>query len=168
MAPDPFEIEFRAVVVATPDELRRRLVSSVVGEAGAGDAELEILDNGPSRYASRYRAGDIEQLRVAEWASPDRAQGATEHSIAGRMRLTARYSVRLEVVNDRTVVAATYTLTTPFQGLALSFRFGRRRALARRLAGSWLPLSSPQAWDHIEIVRSGPVRPAPAFSGQRG
>lgn len=158
MAPDPFELEFRAVVSATPEELRRRLIASVVGDGPEGDASLEILDNGPERYASRFRSGPIEQLRVAEWAAPDRAQGAIEHSISGQLRLTARYSVGLSVVGGRTVVDVRYTLTTPFQGLAFSFRFGRRHTLAQRLASPWLPLADPSAWRRIQIVRSGPVR----------
>jgi hypothetical protein len=165
MTPDPFELEFRAVVAASPMELRARLVESVVGAADDQDESLEILDNGPDRYASRYRAGSIEQLRVAEWSGPDQAQGAIEHSIDGQMRLMARYAIGLNVASGRTVVTAKYTLTTPFQGLAFSFRIGRRYALARRLAASWLTLASPDAWRRIEIVHSGAVRSASRARG---
>ena len=158
MTPNPFEIEFRAVVATPPAEVRRRLIASVVGEASAGDDTLEILDRGPDRYASRFRSGPMEQLRVAEWSGADRARGIVEHSLSGRIRLTARYDVRLNPQERRTAVTATYTLTTPFRGLAFSFRLARRRALVRRLVGSWLPLRDARDWGEIEIVRSGPVR----------
>jgi hypothetical protein len=168
MPPDPFEIEFRAVVDATPTELRQRLVESVVGDGSGGVGDLEILDNGPDRFASRFRAGQVHQLRVAEWSSPNEAQGAVEHSIGGRVRISARYSVRIRSENGRTVVGATYILTTPFQGLAFSFRLGRRWSLVRRLASSWLPIASAPEWKGIEIIRSGAVRSAGSTPGARG
>jgi hypothetical protein len=157
----PVELGFTAVVTATPAEIRERLVRSVVGDGSPGNGTLEVLDNGPSRFASRFRLGDIDQLRVAEWSAPDRANGATEHSIGGRVRLSSRYEIRLRPAGRRWAVDVTYYLSTPYRGLALSLRYGRPRALVRRLAASWLPMPEDRGWEHIEVRRG----PRPAASG---
>lgn len=157
MSPAAFELHFRAVVASTPEEIRRRLIASVIGDGEEGRGRLEVLERGPDRYASRFHLGSLDQLRVVEWSSPEHAQGAIEHSIGGRLRLSARYDIRLQPEGPRLRVDASYVLTTPFRGLAFSFRIGRRRALARRLASSWLPIEDARGWQRIEIVQSGPT-----------
>ncbi|MCI4361482.1 MAG: hypothetical protein L3J91_07225, partial [Thermoplasmata archaeon] len=158
MSGPPVELGFTAVLAATAAEIRERIVRSVVGDGTTGEGTLEVLDNGPSRFASRFRLGDIDQLRVAEWSAPDRANGAVEHSIAGRVRLSSRYEIRLRPAGRRLVIDVTYYLSTPYRGLELSLRYGRRRALVRRLAKSWLPIVEEKGWEQIH-VRRGP-RPA--------
>jgi len=156
--PAPFELEFRLVVRDTPEEFRRRVVASVVGEDARETPDLEVLDRGPDRFASRFRSGAVEQLRVVEWSGVREAHGAVEHSIGGHLRLSARYALSVVPASGAMALQARYLLTTPHLGLAYSFRWGRRRVLARRLIGRWVPTADRAAWRSLEIHRSGSSR----------
>ena len=150
--PAPFWFGFEIRVPATSVAIRERSIRSVLGDANGGAGDLEVLERGPDRFASRMRLGEISQLRVVEWEGADRAIGAIEHSEGGRPRLSARYRLVLSPEEQQVRVAASYELTTPFRGLAWTFRLSRRRSLARRLATAWLPSDDPRVWRSIELA----------------
>jgi hypothetical protein len=146
---------FSVQITAPLADVRRWVVESVIGDGGspAAGGRLTVLEDGPSRYASRFRAGDVQQLRVVEWVDDVHADGAVLHSLRGELHLAARYRLSLSRAGARTSVACKYSVETPLLGLGVSLRFSRTRSLARRLARAWLRLEDERAWSAARVHR---------------
>ncbi|HEY6237962.1 MAG TPA: hypothetical protein VIZ68_02095 [Thermoplasmata archaeon] len=146
-------------VAADPAEVRHWTVRSVTGDGGVPvrGGRLEPLEEGPDRFASRYLGGDVDQLRVVEWAGVDSAYGAIEVTVGGQLRLTARFRLEVRPVESGSEVVAHYVVESPLFGLGIALQLTPTRSLARRVARSWLRVEDPSVWRNAIVHRDRSV-----------
>jgi hypothetical protein len=152
-----FALTFSLDVDVPPSKVRDWTIRSVTGDGAPVERRgtFLLLEEGPDRFASRYTEGSVRQLRVIEWTNTDHGEGAVVHSVGTTPRLSARYSVDVVPSRSGSRLKVRYVLETPMAGLALSFRFSRRRTLARRLASAWLPMEETRRWARWTIEPNG-------------
>lgn len=137
----------------SPEDLRRSVIASVVPPLELQGPELEVLEAGPERYASRLVIGRLDQLRVVEWRPGGGALGAIEHRTGGQVRLAVRFALRAVPVDSGSRLEGACAVRAGGAALEWTFRLSRKRTLVRRLAAGWVPHPEHVVWSRLRVVR---------------